>query len=207
MVAPMRHHNSPEERAKREAAPEGEQEKSRKGFLHYNHPDEIAKRERAGEPARAVVVPSNPGRVLAATPLPEDPWEGVQLGQPNNEPPRRLGRDVPPLEHKPWEPRSTVGLEPEQRLQQLEAFVYALLDDPGEAREFRLLLSNQAAVTESQRGLISRVRALEQTLEALSSDDDEPGDDEPAVDTLPPSDEPAEGSPVAPELPPPHESE
>ncbi len=188
MVAPMRHHNSPEERAKREAAPEGDEPKNRKGFRHYNHPDEIAKREAAGEPPRAVVVPhAQPpqgGRVMATTPPADLEAWGPSLGEPNNEGPVR--REVPVLSHTPERPQSPDKLDVEQRLEQLEHFVYALLDSPREAREFRMLLSNQGAVTESQRDLIGRVRALERTLDqVLEGDaDTDAGDagDEPVVD-------------------------
>lgn len=212
MVNQMRHHDSPAERAKREAAAASgdSPREGAKGFRHYNHPDEIAKREREGLASSAVVAPQRqprqPKPVLDVEGWPPAGQENTALVQTGAPAPRK--RPVAPFS----------GEEPQRRLELLEELVYTFLEDPGQAREFRMRMSNFVAVTESQRDLIARVRSLEQTVEDLvaaaesDDDDDDEGDDEddgepgvpptepPAVDAPPPG-EPA----TRPEVKPPTE--
>jgi hypothetical protein len=66
------------------------------------------------------------------------------------------------------------------RLAALEELVHTFLDDTAEARHFRMLLNNVAAMTEGQQDLINRVRSLEltidQLLEKLGDDEDDDGE-------------------------------
>jgi hypothetical protein len=156
----MRHFNSPDERAKREATDADGEKPQHRGFMHYNHPDQIAKREREGKAATAVVAPKRQPRASAAAlpadwpPAGEDNTASVIVAPGGVAPPRR--RRAP-----------LTDLPAAERLEQLETLVYSFLDDVTQAREFRMLLSNQAAVTETQQGIADRVRALEATLEDL----------------------------------------
>lgn len=206
----MRHYNSPEEIAKREGA--AATPNRPEGFRHYNSPEEVAKRERAGR-ASSPIAPTAPARrVVDVKP---EPWPPA--GQDNTAMVR-----VDAAAPLPTRPRSPASLDLKERLEQLEAFVYALLDDPREAREFRLQLNNQAATTDAVRDLTPRVRALEGTVEQLVAHanaetvvDDDDDDDEPADglgparagDTQPPPppavDAPADApaAPVAPVTP------
>jgi hypothetical protein len=153
-TAPMRHFNSPAELAKREAGEGGEKPQHR-GFRHWNHPEEIAKRERDGVIAKAIVVP---GRSAAARPERDaEPW-----------PPAGQENTASVIVGTPPAPRTRpLNAAPDSRLGLLEECVYALLDTPSEAREFRMHLSNIAAVVESQRDLIARVKALEAAFDDL----------------------------------------
>lgn len=165
-VARMRHHNSPEELQRRAA--EGEQA-PRKGkeFRHYNHPAEIAKREAAGQAGTAVaVVPRR-----AATPAAPVVWpppgtvdntESVSVSEapakrPTQPPPRGRG-DV------------------ETRLRRIENLLWTFVESPDEAREFRRLLNNLAAVTDVQLDINNRVRAIEDQIEAALAESEGPGD-------------------------------
>lgn len=152
----MRHYNSPEEIAKRtgEAV---EPAKRGQGFRHYNSPEEVAKRAAQGATGSTSVQRRSP-----LAPVVED-WPPA--GEENTA--LVVVNDAP----QPGEPFAAGSLE--DRLERLERLVFAFLDSASEAREFRMLLSNQAAVTESQRDMIGRVKALEQTLDSLAADEDE----------------------------------
>jgi hypothetical protein len=192
-AAKMRHFNSPEEVARREGAPAGVSRS--KDFKHYNHPDEVARRAREGRPSSVVAPPRRPrapAPSLAAWPpagepnnAPADPPVVVAVGEvvPNDKP-----DTVPP----PAGTNSNVA-----RLRRLEALVHTFLEDEAEARHFRMLLNNVAAITDGQQDLINRVRALElsldQLLEQLDDDDDEPLEpltDDPNPEVAPPLPEP-----------------
>lgn len=165
-AAKMRHFNSPEELAKRQGEPAPAVRGQ--GFRHYNSPDEIAKREGRGA---AVVVPPRQRRVLQAEGWPPPGQENTALVTTNAAPP-------PPRKRAPLTGDAV------ERLEQLEELVYAMLDSPSEAREFRMHMSNFVAVVESQRDLITRVRALEKTVDQLTGDDEDEDDD---GDSQPPS--------------------
>jgi hypothetical protein len=173
MVAQMRHLNSSEERAKRDELPEGPARAPHRGFMHYNHPDQVAKREREGAQASAVVVPQRqPRRVVEAT------GESAAIVPAGAPAPRK----------RPMAPLS--GEEPQRRLELLEEVVYTFVEDPTQAREFRMNMSNVGAMVEAQRELIARLRAAEGTIEQLVARANEEGDDE--VDEED-DDEPADG--------------
>lgn len=166
---PMRHLNSPAEVAKREAGTEGPRTKGA-SFRHYNAPEEVARRERTGESAAPVAPPRKPVVQPIAAPI---DWPPKSLGEPNDAP----ATDAAELRRTAL---GAVGRQPQQgeleaRVAQLEHFVYALLDSPNEAREWRLQLNNLQAVTEVQGQMAARVKALEQTLDDLSAADDGEG--------------------------------
>lgn len=176
MVAQMRHYMSPEEVAKREGLPASSGRAQ--GFRHYNHPDEIARRAAAGEPSTAIVVPRgapSPASVAAPAERPTSP-------EPGNRP-----------------------LTGDQRLRRLELLVYALLESPSEAREFRLLMNNLGAVTESQATLGNRLLALEHSFDLHVADmHDELGELTAAEQDSPlpgPATEPPPALPAAPAEP------
>lgn len=165
-AAKMRHFNSPEEVKRREGQPAGTSKA--KEFRHYNHPEEVARRAAAGQaPSAAAVVP--PRQQRPAAPLEQWP----PPGQSNNAPvdaPAVLDTVPPPA----------AGPRNVERLRRLEELVYTLVEDIAEARHFRMLLNNQQAVTDSQQDLVNRVRAVEETLDGLTSGDDD--DDGEALD-------------------------
>lgn len=172
-AAKMRHFNSPEEVARRENQPAG----SSKGkeFRHYNHPEEVARRAAAGKPSSVVAPPRRP---RAPAPMLEG-WPPA--GEPNNAPapaPVVVAATAVATNDKPdtVPPPAATGRNVE-RLNRLEALVHTFLEDEAEARHFRMLLNNVAALTEQQQPLVNRVRALELSLDQLLEEDDdvEPG--------------------------------
>jgi hypothetical protein len=173
-AAKMRHFNSPEEVKRREGQPAGTSKA--KEFRHYNHPEEVARRAAAGQaPSAAAVVP--PRQQRPAAPLEQWP----PPGQPNNAPvdaPAVLVEAAPEVTNdKPdTVPPPAAGPRNVERLRRLEELVYTLVEDIAEARHFRMLLNNQQAVTDSQQDLVNRVRAVEETLDGLTSEDDDDGE-------------------------------
>lgn len=167
-AAKMRHFNSPEEVAKRDAQPPGTPSKP-KEFRHYNHPDEVAKRAAAGKPSAIVAPPRQ------RPPVPAEPWPPP--GQPNNAPvttPVVMGGApvASAAEAKPDTAPPPPRGDAEQRLRRLETLVYTFVESTGEARDFRRLLNNQQAVTDSQQDLVNRVRSLEEAVYDEAGDDD-----------------------------------
>jgi len=198
--ARMRHFNSPEEVALRQGTPEAERKKPA-GFMHFNHPEAIAARARGGTPEPVVVVEQKQRPVAPAA-------ERAEL--------QTLATGI-----EPRAPRRARNGDPQSRLEQLESFVYGLLDDAHQAREFRMQLLNLQATTDSQLALGNRLRALEESFDQVpfdkllelegrvsdleddddqgdegevdEGDDDEGDDDDTKGDTQPPP-----GGPAAP---------
>lgn len=189
--ARMRHHNSPEELAKRS----GEAARTPKGagFRHYNHPEEVARRASLGQQGGASVVPSSRPpqprqQVVEAWPPP---------GTPNNAPaPDPIIAAARELPEPP--PKGIEG-----RLARVETLVFTFLESVREAREFRRLLNNQQALTDAQLDIAARMQALEQSFDhiaaeldaQLKSDVDDGGDvddEEPESPAEPASEAPAE---------------
>lgn len=176
MATQFRHHNSPEEVAKREGPQAPEAKRKGQGFRHYNSPEEVAAREaRAGrKPAQTA---PRPRTVVHTTAAPAD-WPPA--GEQNNAPagPPVAARQLPPM------PASTGTIA--ERVQRLEALVLALVDNPGEAKQFRARLSDLESVVTSQRTLGNRLRAVEQELQDMADEDGQDGaegdDDEPEVE-------------------------
>lgn len=168
-AAKMRHFNSPEEVALRAGQPVTAT--NGKEFRHYNHPEEVAKRAAAGQASAPVVPP----RRRSQARLPEQ-WPPA--GEPNNAPveaPAVLVDAQPPEPNdKPDTVPPPAGMRgpSDQRLRRLEDILFTLVESTAEARHFRMLLSNQQAVTDSQGDLINRVRAIEMTLEQALEDAD-----------------------------------
>ena len=146
-TANMRHFNSPEEIAKRENPSTAAPAQRGQGFRHFNSPQEVAKR--TGQP----VPPPVPPPVLTRQVIdvqPEPQSDALALRE----------------QMLPLAGPLTTG-DAIERLEQLERFVYALLDDPREAREWRLQLHNIGATVEAQGVLANKVRAVEQTVDQL----------------------------------------
>jgi len=157
-TANMRHFNSPEEIAKRESGPVAPAQRGQ-GFRHFNSPSEVARREGRPVPAAAAppVVPARARQVVDVQPEPEPQTALALLEQPRPQ--------AGPLSAD----------DPLERIAQLERFVYALLDDPREAREWRLQLHNIGATVEAQGLLANKVRAVEQTCDQLVTAQNEGG--------------------------------
>lgn len=151
-TATMRHFNSPEERAKRAAQPPSDPS-TRGNFKHWNSPEERAKRGELPAPAASTAVVPRPAKAAPAAPWPPP-------GQANNAPDAG-----PPVEaRRAPEPTGTLA----ERVKTLETLVFTLVDNVGEARDLRRLLSNLQAVTDTQQDFGNRVLALEHTLEDLA---------------------------------------
>lgn len=177
-AAKMRHFNSPEEIALRAGQPAASRGRE---FRHYNHPDEVARRAAAGQ-SSAAIAPQRvrPQQSVGGTWPPE--------GEPNNAPVETPAVLVDAVEVEPNEKPDTVpppaARSPsDERLRRLENIVFTLCESTAEARHFRMLLSNQQAVTDSQQDLVNRVRAVESTLDQVLEDDED--DVEPAEPALP----------------------
>lgn len=181
-TARMRHHNSPEELAKRSGEPEPLARKG-KEFRHYNHPEEVAKRAASGQGGSVAVS----RRVINTTGEPpgwpppgtEDNTAIVSASWPSEPEVSNSNEDTEP-------PPARGNLE--QRLRRVENLLWTFLDGPDEAREFRRLLNNQQAVSDSQQDIINRVRTLEQTIEAVAEQEAGGVDDEGDEQQLPPND-------------------
>jgi hypothetical protein len=165
----MRHHNSPDELAKRA----GEPEPARKGreFRHYNHPEEVAKRLAAGQPGAVPVA----RRVVqtTASPVPLAPMAWLPPGTVDNTASVTAAvvpagaaddDDKPPTEP----PKGNIDL----RLRRVELLLWSFVESQAEASEFRRLLNNQQAVSDGQLALVNRIRALEQAIDAALADAD-----------------------------------
>ncbi len=181
-AAKMRHFNSPEELALRAGQPVTAT--NGKEFRHYNHPEEVAKRAAAGQASTPVASP----RSRSQARLPEQ-WPPA--GEPNNAPvetPAVLVDAQPPEPNEKPDtvPPPALGRTPsDQRLRRLEDIVFTLVESTAEARHFRMLLSNQQAVTDSQQNLINRVRAIELAIEEADEDEDEGADEGAELPALP----------------------
>ena len=177
-AARMRHHNSPEELARRSAEPDPAARKGRE-FRHYNHPDEVARRAAGGNPGGSAVVPR---RIVATT--------GVPVWPPAGTVDNTASVDVETAPEKPpTEPPPGRRGDIELRLRRIENLLWTFVESAEEAREFRRLLNNQHAVTDVQLDINNRVRALEDMLEAAMA---EQNDDAPTEPELPPlEDDPA----------------
>lgn len=184
-AAKMRHHNSPEEVAKRAGAGP-EPARSRKDFRHYNHPDEIARRAAAGK-GGGQPVPSK-RRVVQAPAEPFGSWlppgtvdntESVSVRQLDADAGTREA--LATLERDQLEGDGEPGLH--TRLRRVEALLFTFVDDVREAREFRRLLNNQQAVTDGMASVGERLNAIELTLEAaMAESEGDEGDEEGAGD-------------------------
>lgn len=138
-AAPMRHYNSPEERAKREAAPAGAT-KQVGGFRHYNSPEERAKREAAGNASTAVVVPPSHRPVLEA------PKDWPPAGQENTASVVVTTAETVVPASPVVKASSPLDLNAEERV------------------ELRRVLNNYAALEEAHTRLTLRVRAIERVV-------------------------------------------
>lgn len=161
----FRHHNSPDEIAKRDASAPVAPEKP-KGFRHWNHPDEVAKRARAaaGEteaPAQTSEAPAVSEKPAIELPSPAAAGAGVVSVA--------MGHDPEPVA-PPREPSGMARLRQlEQRFEALESSHHELLDvlfgpdeaNPEELRKvLRQILLDFPMVKESQLNLAARTRAL-----------------------------------------------
>ncbi len=211
-AAKMRHHNSPEELAKRDGEAAQGTPRNRQEFRHYNHPEEVAKRARAGKVGGgSVVAPAK--RVVQTTS--EEIWPPagtvdntahVSVKQLEAEAGAREAMAA--LERDQLGVEGPAGLTMGQRVRKLEVLLYTFVDDIREAREFRRLLNNQQAVTDGMASVGERLNAIELQIEAAiaegeaeadegddvddEGDDDGPTDageapDSPATDTEPPA--------------------
>jgi hypothetical protein len=206
MPAPrMRHHNSPEELAKRSG--EGAETVSKKGkeFRHYNHPEEVARRLAEG---KAGGVPVAARRVFTTMGEAPPVWPPAGTVDNTAKVDVALVRSAP--EKPATEPPPARG-DLETRLRRVEMLLWTFVESREEARDFRMLLNNAAAVAEVQQDINNRVRTLEQQIEAALAEALEEGDEEgDDGDALPPleDDEPgleptAEAPPVLELEPPP----
>jgi len=154
-TANMRHFNSPEELAKRESTPAAATRSQ--GFRHFNSPEEIAKR--TGKPVAAPAVASPARRVIDVKPEPAPPVA------PSSVPLTGLAL------REQTRPIAGPGeqLTETERLALLERFVFALLDSPAEAREWRLQLHNISATVEAHGLLVAKVNALGAEVDQLIS--------------------------------------
>jgi hypothetical protein len=205
----MRHHNSPEELAKRSG--EGDEALPKKGkeFRHYNHPEEVAKRAAAGRPGG---VPIAPRRVFTTTGEAPPVWPPA--GTVDNT--AKVEVALVPSSKPVTEPPPARG-DLETRLRRAELLLWTFVESRDEAREFRRLLNNQQAVTDGMASVGKRLNALENQIEAAlaealaegddEGDDDDDDDDAPALPPLEDDpgldDETAEAPPVLDESGPP----
>jgi hypothetical protein len=182
-AAKMRHHNSPEEVAKRAGAGP-EPARNRKDFRHYNHPAEIAKRAASGQGGGQAVPAKR--RIVQAPAEPFGSW--LPPGTVDN----TASVSVRQLDAEAGTREALATLERDQlegdgdvsfstRLRKLEVLLYTFVDDVREAREFRRLLSNQQAVTDGMASVGERLNAIELTLEAAMAEAGE-GDEADEVD-------------------------
>lgn len=194
-TARMRHHNSPEELAKRSGEPEPSARKG-KEFRHYNHPEEVAKRAAAGQPGGVPVVPR---RVVPTT---GTPAEWPPAGTIDNTASVEVTTSAAPAatpEKPPTEPPPGKRGDVDTRLRRIENLLWSFVTNVSEARDFRRLLNNQDAVTETQQDINNRVRALEETLDSIAAQLNDDGDEE--ADDDGDDDDEADDDPSA-ELPP-----
>jgi len=150
-TANMRHFNSPEELAKREGGAVAPT-RSGQGFRHFNSPAEIAKR--TGKPVAAPAVAAPARQVIDVKPEPAPVSTAIALSE-------QTRPQAGPLTEEPSDPL--------ERLALLERFVFALLDSPAEAREWRLQLHNIGATVEAHGLLVAKVNALTGEVDQLIS--------------------------------------
>jgi len=181
-AAKMRHFNSPEEIALRAGQPAASKGKD---FRHYNHPDEVARRAAAGQ-SSAVIAPQ---RVRPQQPAGAWPPEGESNNAPVETPVVLVDAVEVELNEKPdTVPPPAARTPNDERLRRLENILFTFCESTAEARHFRMLLSNQQAVTDSQQDLVNRMRAVESTLDQ-ALEDDEDDDVEPAEPAPPTRDD------------------
>jgi len=187
MAAPnMRHFNSADEVAKRSAA--GEAPREPKGFKHFNSPEERAKRGELQTPGVGAV--KAPKRVVQTTAA---PWPPPGLESNNAPVPEKPAAAPPAPLAPPASGAAPSDSQQERRLHRLEQILFTFCESLQEARQFRLLLNNQQAVTDSQATLGRRLMACENTLEALLAEDD---DAHARADEPPPSTNPDNPKPT-----------
>ncbi len=167
-VAKMRHFNSPEELKRR--ASEGETKPKGKEFRHYNHPEEVQRRAAAGQALPERLLGVTPRRVVANPQLQWPPAGTVD---------NTASVDVvpAPVERAPTEPPPRRG-DYDMRLRRIENLLWTFVDNVEEAREFRRLLNNQAAIVDVQLDINNRVRTIEQQIEAALVDAEQQGADD-----------------------------
>lgn len=194
-TARMRHHNSPEELAKRSGEAEPVARKG-KEFRHYNHPEEVAKREANGGGGVAVtkrVINTTGEPPVWPPPGTEDNTAAVSATWPDEAKPPE---EAPPADEAPTS-LGDFGL----RLRRVENLLWTFVDGVQEAREFRRLLSNQQAVTDAQLDIRNRLSSLEQTIEAALAEEDDTEEPPPALPPLEDDVPPVDGV-EAPDAPP-----
>lgn len=197
-AAKMRHYNSPDELAKR-AGEEPSARQAAREFKHYNHPDEVAKRAAEAERVAAARLPGQAVRPKAPPVKPQLP-EWPPAGTVDNTAPSLELRPPPMVPQAKSAPVQRGDFE--TRLRRLEVLLWTFVETEAEARDFRMLLNNQQAVTDAQLEMAARVRAIEL---AIQEAEDELADDAPELPELElepdaPAGELEQGEPDAPSV-------